>query len=497
MKTLADMERALQQCRRRVWMSSAGGLMTKSLDRAVQMSLFAATACLVIHSVWILAGARGPLGLTGIIVVCAAAFAVTLLTGAVQVMRSAPDFAAAAERLDKATRSHNRVAIALSLLREGNTTPFAQAAIQDGQAYLDRLKGEMPERYPIRWQPRRSLLHAIAVVALLLATTLWHPIGKPPGGTTDIGPMARIITPPGDAGGANEQQTTTTRNPPRLNRTPSADPTKTTREPRSATEKDTLAKRGKSAAGAAGGAARGKSKQSRAQSQSRSTSSGSKSAEQKDDTKRGKKKPTRDAKPRKVRALPHKDDQQNEQASSISAGASQSGGAMLPVQNPWTQKTRGNSQSLEDADDEEDVDESREGNKARGGVQPHLKDRRKTPSRELSMGLGQTSKKPGDGRGGPGQPKKSRGTASLVLGVPLPDFVKGRLLPGRTKTTKERTQPVPMPGEPAVAAAAAPRTLPEAPQSRFTTPAEFAQIVAAYLTALHAEAPDNTPTNTD
>ncbi len=492
MMTLADMERALQQCRRRVWMSSAGGLMARSLDQAVQMSLIAATACLAIHAVWAVAGAEGPLGLAAILVVCGAAFAVTLLTGAVQVLRSAPDFAAAAERLDKATRDHNRVAIALSLLRDDNTTPFAAAAIQDGQAYLDRLKGEMPERYPIRWQPRRSLLHAVAVVALVLATTLWHPAAAPHVGPKDIGPTARMFVTPGDASGANEQETPPSGDPQPPDRKPSpADPTKTTREPRPSTEKDTPAKKGKSAAGAAGGAARGKSKQSQAQSQSRSTSSGSKSAEQKDDAKPGKKS-TRKGKPRKVRSLPRRDEQGDEQASSISAGASQSGGAMLPVQNPWTQKARGNTESLDDADDEEDVDEDTEGNKARGGVQPHLKDRRKSPSRELSMGMGQMGKRPGNGRGGPGQPKKSRGTASLVLGVPLPDFVKGRLLPGRTKTTKERTQPVPMPGDAAVAATPAPRALPEAPQSRFTTPAEFAQIVAAYLDALHSEAPNDT-----
>jgi len=497
MKTLADMERALQQCRRRVWVSSAGGLMTRSLDSAVQMSLIAAVACLLIHAVWTVGGAGAPLSLTVVLVLCTTAFAVTLLTGAVRVMRSAPDFAAAAERLDKATRSHNRVAIALSLLREGSATPFAEAAIQDGQAYLDKLKGEMPERYPIHWQPRRSLLHAIAVVALVLATTLWHPIGKPGGTPKGPGRTARVITSPGDVGGADEQETAPSQNPHQPDRAPTpAKPVETKTEPQPTTEKDTPAKKGKSAAGAAGGAARGKSKQSQAQSQSRSTSSGSKSAEQKDDAKRGKKS-TRESKPRKVRALPRKDEEGDEQASSISAGASQSGGAMLPVQNPWTQKARGNTQSLDEADDEEDVDEDKEGNKARGGVQPHLKDRRKSPSRELGMGMGQMGKKPGDGRGGPGQPKKSRGTASLVLGVPLPDFVKGRLLPGRTKTTKERTQPVPMPGDAAVAAEAAPRTLPEAPQSRFTTPAEFAQIVAAYLTALHAETPTGTQTNTD
>ena len=46
-----------------------------------------------------------------------------------------------------------------------------------------------------------------------------------------------------------------------------------------------------------------------------------------------------------------------------------------------------------------------------------------------------------NGRGGPSEMKKSRGTASLVLGVPIPDRVKGQPNPGKTKITQERIEP--------------------------------------------------------
>ena len=46
-----------------------------------------------------------------------------------------------------------------------------------------------------------------------------------------------------------------------------------------------------------------------------------------------------------------------------------------------------------------------------------------------------------NGRGGPSEQKKSRGVASLVLGVPIPDHVKGRPNPGKTKITQERVEP--------------------------------------------------------
>jgi len=75
----------------------------------------------------------------------------------------------------------------------------------------------------------------------------------------------------------------------------------------------------------------------------------------------------------------------------------------------------------------------------------------------------------------------------MVLGVPLPDFVKGRLLPGRTKTTQERVDPVPIPGQVSDAVDTALRTLNEAPGQRYFVSAEDAGIVAAYLAAIHLE----------
>jgi hypothetical protein len=82
-----------------------------------------------------------------------------------------------------------------------------------------------------------------------------------------------------------------------------------------------------------------------------------------------------------------------------------------------------------------------------GGIQPMLKDRNEAPSNDL--GISGEEGPPGTGRGGPTPPKKSRGTASLVLGVPIPDFVRGRVGPGTTKITHERVEPSVMPGDPA------------------------------------------------
>ena len=91
---------------------------------------------------------------------------------------------------------------------------------------------------------------------------------------------------------------------------------------------------------------------------------------------------------------------------------------------------------------EEEVDDEDSQSEARGGLQPSLRDRRPPVNRDLSLGFGMGQQSPdANGRGGPGQRKKSRGVASLVLGVPVPDHVKGQPNPGRVKINQERVQP--------------------------------------------------------
>lgn len=48
---------------------------------------------------------------------------------------------------------------------------------------------------------------------------------------------------------------------------------------------------------------------------------------------------------------------------------------------------------------------------------------------------------PGNGRGGPGEIKKTRGVPSMILGIPIPDRVPGTPSPGRSKVTQEYTRP--------------------------------------------------------
>ncbi|MCP4593481.1 MAG: hypothetical protein GY842_22315 [bacterium] len=188
-------------------------------------------------------------------------------------------------------------------------------------------------------------------------------------------------------------------------------------------------------------------------------------------------------KPRESRVSDQTQTEAQQDHSSVSQGAS-GGGAMSVAHNSWSQHAQTAQGDREEEDSDEEVEEDRESSKQRGGVQPSLKDRNESPSREL--GISGEDGPPGTGRGGPTPPKKSRGTASLVLGIPIPDFVKGRVGPGTTKVTHERVEPPPMPGHATAVIKVPPRILPETPTRRFEIPAAFAAIARDYLVALHS-----------
>jgi hypothetical protein len=129
---------------------------------------------------------------------------------------------------------------------------------------------------------------------------------------------------------------------------------------------------------------------------------------------------------------------ESEKSSGTAGGSSSSGGRLSAVGNERAGTDRG--AEREDAEDteEEEVEDDTEESEQRGGLVPTRRDRRQAASRELSIsGNGP----PGDGRGGPTPPKKSRGTASLILGIRLPDQVRGRPNPGTAKTSIEPVPP--------------------------------------------------------
>jgi len=132
-----------------------------------------------------------------------------------------------------------------------------------------------------------------------------------------------------------------------------------------------------------------------------------------------------------------------EDSGSTAGRGAASGSNKSPSASPWSSKDQVTSEDEEDLEDDEEVDDETDSSDARGGVQPHLRDRRPPVNRDLGIGFGNQKNPDANGRGGPSEQKKSRGVAALVLGVPIPDHIKGKPNPGKTKITQERVKPRP------------------------------------------------------
>ncbi|MFT7619873.1 MAG: hypothetical protein ACI97A_003530 [Planctomycetota bacterium] len=133
----------------------------------------------------------------------------------------------------------------------------------------------------------------------------------------------------------------------------------------------------------------------------------------------------------------------DEKESVASAGRGRGKGASRsPTASDWSSKDQIVSDEDEEFDEDEDIDDDEEESDARGGVQPNLRQRKPPVNRDLNIGFGGGKPPPfANGRGGPGLPKKQRGVAQLILGVPFPDQITGQPNPGMTKVTQERIEP--------------------------------------------------------
>jgi hypothetical protein len=181
-----------------------------------------------------------------------------------------------------------------------------------------------------------------------------------------------------------------------------------------------------------------------------------------DEAKSKKKKPTV-KKPDRDRKK--KERKQDEKPSGATAGQGSSKGSdNNAAPSDWASTSQAATPEDENLEDEDEVDDEEEEQESRGGVQPNMRDRRTPVNRDLQIGFGSNRPNPdANGRGGPGGQKKSRGVASLVLGVPIPDRVNGQPNKGRIRITQQRITPEPEQSEPVPAQNRAVRNGPVGP----------------------------------
>lgn len=94
-----------------------------------------------------------------------------------------------------------------------------------------------------------------------------------------------------------------------------------------------------------------------------------------------------------------------------------------------------------------------------------------------------------NGRGGPGEPKKSRGVPSMILGIPVPDRITGTPSPGRIKISQELSSPSPQSAPPAEALPQQPRRGPIGPLPQTELPPWRRQLLEKFFDRARPAAP--------
>jgi len=414
-------------------------------------------------------------------VVLAAAPAAIILGRAA---RRQPDWREVAERVDLAADDHNRIATALALCTSQAPGPFARAAIEDGLNCLTRLERGNPFVDPPVHRWRGLAGRALALALLWSCHTAVH---SRPGWSLPASAAAAEASLPAvhwtrsetapENGRAHEQtapcpRTVAIASPSRKPGSPKAT-AGATPDARSllptAPASASMESGATSASPADGGAGEGQTtllQESRREEQAERTSHASR-------------RPPAAPEPRRPA------DAQTAQTSGSAARGQASGQGRGAARNEAESRLSADDVQHDDGDHRDVATEPEEANTQRGGVQPVLKDRQAAPSRDLGIASSEDGS-PGTGRGGPTMPKKSRGTASLVLGTPIPDFVRGRLGPGTSKITRERVAPSPMPGEAVRGAEVQAHPQPEPPSARFELPSDLGQVARTYLVSLHS-----------
>lgn len=389
-----------------------------------------------------------------------------------------PDLEAAAQRLDLATTNDNRIATAIDFSKKTTATSLELAAIADGIRSVEILKTHLPslENALLPW---RRLWTPLLVLSLI-STSTWLLFGA-----TDLISGPPIIgEEPTKAQLAPIQMTDTLEHESALDTTQASRPTAsrrdratghgdtpTTHDQRTTQRpSDGLAESGNTLASAMGANAGSGS----------SVTAGSPTTRRRQPTQHPKSaRPGR--RPQQQADVAAK--QQPTPSAGGSAGTTTS--ASRSAMNDAATLHASEPSDDEASPNEDEEDEEERASKQRGGVQPIAKDRNAAPSRDL--GLGSSLKgKPGTGRGGPTPAKKSRGTASLVLGVPVPDHVRGQLRSGKDKIVRGRTTPLDDPGRTTGVTPVAPRNSDESFVRRFELPPDVYHTLSTFFVTWHA-----------
>ena len=332
----------------------------------------------------------------------------------------------------------DRLQAADQYLAKADRSDFEEAAIEDARGYAQTaLERKLPPLVirPPGWIPPHRRLGALA--AVLLAAALW--IGQYSASEASVSETLVAEAIPGDLRRSPDMtQVLPDPLPPR----PASLAAKRNTEvevPRSEAEsrpgemetREFSTQRQSTDRAAAGSDA----KRSNRARQAQSGASGQLAEKQEQDESEPRKRESRKKSPKKP---PREQPDQPRQAAGLKGGkGDMSGGRMAASDHASAQDK---TQQPEPEGDSDDGDEEEDEEQKAGSASKPLINQRKAPvNRSLTPSAdGGEERDDLNGRGGPGGLKKTRGVAAMLLGVPLPDYLQGKVNPGRMKIQSEQ-----------------------------------------------------------
>ncbi len=403
---------------------------------------------------------------------------VVLVVQMVVASRRAVDRRDALAAVDDAASLQGRLVTADEFLGRADRDGFVAAAIEDAEQHLERARAAQLQRFEgapevrIEW-PRVLVAVALIAIACWLAPAGFHRDGDD-GGRDDVRTTGVARGAAGDESDSSEP--------------PPIDPVQPNNEPRGDAA-DSEDSRNESEVGddvketrgrlGAGRPAEASSSQGASNSKAAPTNQGQSAKVEEQKVPAKKKKPT-PPKPQPDGDPPPKKQQSEDSGTTAGKGSSR-GSNKNPASSDWSSKDQVTNPEDEAVEDDDEIEDEEDEQESRGGIQPNLRDRKPPVNRDLRIGFGNRKNPDANGRGGPSEQKKSRGVASLVLGVPVPDRIKGQPNRGKTKITQERIEPKAENSEPVAAESRAPRQRPIGALNRLDLEAAMRAVIRKYF----------------
>ena len=150
----------------------------------------------------------------------------------------------------------------------------------------------------------------------------------------------------------------------------------------------------------------------------------------------------RTRKPAGKRRKPTEMRREESASSGVAGGSGTSAGSRLAASDHPAADNKARSDESQDDVEDDAEDEEDEEQKAAATRKPMLNNQKAPVDRSLTpAGIGDQERDDLNGRSGPGGLKKTRGVAAMLLGVPMPDHLRGKPNPGRVKVRRERSAP--------------------------------------------------------